>query len=40
MIETEDRLGKDQSYLLDSDSIREKYNWKDTIPFEDGLLKL
>ena len=37
MVETEDRLGKDQSYLLNSDLIRGKYNWTDTISLEDGL---
>lgn len=37
VVDIEDRLGKDQSYLLNSDSIREKYNWKDTISLEDGL---
>ena len=39
VIETEERLGKDQSYLLNSDSIREKYNWTDTISLEDGLIE-
>ncbi len=35
---SEDRLGKDQSYLLDSSAIRLKYNWKDKINLEDGIL--
>ena len=32
-----ERLGKDKSYLLDSSSIRFKYNWKDKISLEEGL---
>tara|TARA_Y100000991_G_scaffold211237_1_gene193509 strand:- start:44 stop:1048 length:1005 start_codon:yes stop_codon:yes gene_type:complete len=33
----EERLGKDQSYLLDSINIRKKFNWSDKITLEDGL---
>ena len=35
---TEDRLGKDQNYLLESSSIRNKFNWCDQISLEEGLL--
>ena len=33
----QERLGKDQSYLLDSESIRRKFNWEDHISLEEGL---
>ena len=29
--DSSERLGKDQSYLLDSSSIRETYGWTDKI---------
>jgi dTDP-glucose 4,6-dehydratase len=32
-----DRLGKDQSYLLDSSSIREGFGWSDQVTLEEGL---
>ena len=35
--ETEERLGKDQSYLLDSSSIREKFGWEDKIDLDSGI---
>ena len=35
--ETEERLGKDQSYLLDSSSIRENFNWMDKIDLNSGI---
>lgn len=34
---TEDRLGKDQAYLLDSSKIREELGWTDCINLETGL---
>ena len=34
---SQERLGKDQSYLLDSTSMREKYGWSDQITLEKGL---
>ena len=34
--ESEERLGKDQSYMLNSDKIRKELGWKDTIDLEDG----
>lgn len=37
VIETDDRLGKDQSYLLDSNKIREELEWQDVIPIKEGL---
>ena len=35
--DTGERLGKDQSYLLDSASIRENFGWRDNVSLEDGL---
>jgi dTDP-glucose 4,6-dehydratase len=35
--ESGERLGKDQSYLLNSDSIRKTYGWSDVISLEEGL---
>ena len=34
---SEDRLGKDQAYLLDSTKLRENFNWQDKINLEEGL---
>ena len=34
---SKERLGKDQSYLLDSSEIRSNFNWNDEISLEDGL---
>ncbi|MCG2586650.1 GDP-mannose 4,6-dehydratase [Massilia sp. TS11] len=35
--ESEDRLGKDQAYLLDSQKIRDELGWTDTIGLDAGL---
>jgi len=35
--ESGERLGKDQSYLLDSTSIREAFGWSDQVGLEEGL---
>ena len=35
---SEDRLGKDQAYLLDSTKLRENFNWQDKINLEQGLI--
>ena len=35
--ESEEKLGKDQSYMLNSDKIRKELGWKDTINLEDGI---
>jgi len=35
--ESSERLGKDQSYLLDSNSIREAFGWCDQVSLEEGL---
>jgi len=35
--ETEDRMGKDQSYLLDSSKLRTELLWEDKIPLGEGL---
>ena len=34
-----ERLGKDQSYLLDSTSIREAFGWSDQVSLEEGLIE-
>jgi dTDP-glucose 4,6-dehydratase len=34
---SEDRLGKDQAYLLDSAKIRKELGWSHTINLEQGL---
>ena len=34
---SDERLGKDQSYLLDSSAIREVHGWSDQISLQDGL---
>ena len=36
--EVPDRMGKDQSYLLDSGRIREQFGWTDQISLRDGLV--
>jgi dTDP-glucose 4,6-dehydratase len=35
---TEDRLGKDQAYLLESNKLRNDFSWQDTINLENGLI--
>ncbi len=32
-----ERLGKDQSYLLDSEKMRKTFDWKDTISLDEGI---
>ena len=34
---SEERLGKDQAYLLDSSKVRQELNWSDKIKLEEGL---
>tara|TARA_B100000700_G_scaffold331081_1_gene461284 strand:+ start:12433 stop:13437 length:1005 start_codon:yes stop_codon:yes gene_type:complete len=34
----DERLGKDQSYLLDSRKVRKEFSWKDEISLNNGLL--
>ncbi|WP_125563853.1 MULTISPECIES: GDP-mannose 4,6-dehydratase [Pseudoalteromonas] len=34
---TEDRLGKDAAYLLDSNKVRSELNWQDQVSLENGL---
>lgn len=36
---SEDRLGKDQAYLLNSDKLRNELHWKDDINLSDGLVE-
>ena len=36
---TEERLGKDQAYLLDSEKIRSELGWQDEIGLSEGLCK-
>ena len=33
----EDRLGKDLNYLLDSSSLRQKFNWSDKFSLDEGI---
>ena len=33
----EERLGKDQNYLLDSSKLRDKFKWKEEFNLHDGL---
>ena len=35
---SEDRLGKDQAYLLDSCKLREKFDWQHKVNLEKGLI--
>ena len=35
--ETDERLGKDQAYLLDSSSIRKAFDWHDQVALDQGL---
>jgi dTDP-glucose 4,6-dehydratase len=35
--ESEERLGKDQSYMLDSDKLRKELSWNDTIDLKEGI---
>ena len=37
VVESGERLGKDQSYLLDSTSIREAFDWSDQLSLDEGL---
>ena len=34
---SEERLGKDQNYLLDSTAMRQKYGWYDQVSLKEGL---
>lgn len=36
---TQDRLGKDSAYLLNSDKIRKELNWNDKISLKEGILE-
>lgn len=36
--DSEERLGKDQSYKLDSDKIRKEFGWHDKIDLEKGII--
>ena len=37
VLESEERLGKDQSYMLDSDKLRKSLNWEDSINLDSGI---
>lgn len=37
VLDTEERLGKDQNYLLSSNLLRDKFNWKDKISLDEGI---
>ena len=34
---SDDRLGKDQAYLLDSNKLRNDFSWQNEINLEEGL---
>ena len=34
---SKDRLGKDMTYLLDSEAIRNEFGWRDTINLDEGI---
>ena len=34
---TQERIGKDSNYFLNSNFLRKKYNWRDKISLSDGL---
>ena len=36
--ESEERLGKDQSYMLNSNKLRYEFGWQDTIDLEKGII--
>jgi dTDP-glucose 4,6-dehydratase len=36
--DSDERLGKDQSYMLDSIKLRKEQKWKNNINLEEGLL--
>ena len=36
---SEERLGKDQSYFLDSTKLRERFNWREDYTLEEGILE-
>ena len=33
----EERLGKDQNYLLDSTKLRQNFDWQDNVSLDEGL---
>ena len=35
---SDERLGKDQTYLLDSNAIRETFSWQESIDLEEGII--
>jgi len=37
VLETVERLGKDQNYLLSSNLLRDKFDWKDKISLDEGI---
>jgi dTDP-glucose 4,6-dehydratase len=37
---SEDRLGKDQNYFLDSSKLRKQTGWKDNISIDEGIDKV
>ena len=37
VVDTEERLGKDKNYLLDSKKIRNEMEWNESINLEDGI---
>ena len=39
VVEEEERLGKDKSYLLDSNAIRMAFGWEDKISLKEGIME-
>ncbi len=39
VIDSDERLGKDQSYMLDSNKIRNELNWSEKINLNDGIIQ-
>jgi dTDP-glucose 4,6-dehydratase len=37
VVETEDRVGKDLGYFLDSSKIRKELNWQPKVSLDEGL---
>ncbi len=37
VVDTEERLGKDKSYFLDSNKLRNKFDWKEKYNFDQGI---
>ena len=36
----EERVGKDEAYMLSSEKLRKEFGWTDTVSLQDGLMKV